>query len=92
MLKFWFNTFAMILLGTLLGGVMLYGISAFAGLYVTYRMACGMSFIGTYFSTINRKPDADVDILESFVNYILACGIISVSVLLMHFGFKIFGA
>lgn len=91
MSKFW--VFALIFIGTLIGGVTLIGISTFAGLHITYRMACGVSLIGTYFSTINSKKDIEnLDILDSFLNFLTSCGIISVVTLLMHFGFKLFGA
>lgn len=94
MLKFWINTFAMILIGTLIGGAVLYGISMFAGLPLNYRMACGVSFIGTYFSAINtsREDPEKIDLLESSVHFLVSCGIVSIAVLLMHFGFKFFGA
>ena len=92
MFKFWVHTFALILIGTLIGGLVLRGISAFAGLPLTYRMACGVSLIGTYFSAINHKKAEEVDIFESSLHFFMACGIMSIAVLLAHFGFKFFGA
>ena len=93
MLKMWIRTFGMILIGTLIGGAVLYGIGLFAGVPLTYRMATGLSFVGSYFSAINQKNTDDASLsAEGALTFIMTCGIVSIAVGLMHFGFRLFGA